>query len=161
MGAIREALRMIEAADAPHRPCDQERHEADGGKGQCVHLRDGKRSACGRADAPDVFGNLVDVAVCGSQHGETFADSYHHQIGFTSDPQWVSCLACRDKMHPTTLDQLQSWLLAHRHEHHSQWVALLGESLVASNESRKALQAVVNAHPDARRILVSFVGPIK
>jgi hypothetical protein len=75
--------------------CDQERHEAAGGKGRCIHLRDGKKSLCGRADAPDVFGNLVDVAMCGSWHGENF---YHHQIGFTSDPQRVSCLACRDKM---------------------------------------------------------------
>jgi hypothetical protein len=76
-------------------------------------------------------------------------------------PQWVSCLACRDKMRPTTVGQLQAWLLAHRHEHHGQWVALLGESLVASDASRKALQVVVDAHPDARRIMVAFVEPTK
>jgi hypothetical protein len=44
MDAIRRALRMVEAADKPHRPCDQEWHEANGGKGRCVHFRDGNRS---------------------------------------------------------------------------------------------------------------------
>jgi len=84
------------AADAG--PCDQEQHEADGGKGQCIHLRKGKKSACGRADAPPVYGRLVDVGVCDAQHGETSADSYRHRIGFASDPQWVTCSACRDAM---------------------------------------------------------------
>lgn len=93
----RESLRDGPAV-ANAGPCDQERHEADGSKGQCIHLRKGKKSLCGRADAPDVFGNLVDVGVCGGQHGETFADSYLHRIGFTSDPQYVSCLACQDAM---------------------------------------------------------------
>lgn len=94
----RESLRDGPAASNAD-PCDQERHEADGGKGQCIHLRKGKKSACGRADAPpSAYGKIVDVDVCGSQHGETFADSYLHRIGFASDPQWVSCLACRDAM---------------------------------------------------------------
>lgn len=99
MDAIRRALRMVEAADKPRRPCDQEWHEAAGGKGQCVHLYDGQQSACGRK-APTVSGQTVTVAECASDsmHFDGSVGFYWHSIGFTHVRQLVTCLACLDKI---------------------------------------------------------------
>ncbi len=57
------------------------------------------------------------------------------------------------------LERSHAWLREHRNEHRGRWVALLGDSLIGSDTGRKALQAVVNAHPSAHKILVSWIAP--
>ena len=55
------------------------------------------------------------------------------------------------------LERSHEWLRTYREDHRGRWVALLADALIGSDPSRKTLQQLVNAHPEARRILVVWV----